>query len=414
MESRKFYSLLSLFSLLNFFLASAVGVMLRYHFVDPIRHFPYTNWLQVHSHVMFLGWITLALFLLILTRLPEWPDRPCRMFMFILFQVSVAIMFISFPLEGYGVVSISALTLNMAICLVTAFYIYRKTYHQDHPAWKYIYLSFFFLALSALGPAALGPVSALGLKETMWYDFAIYFYLHFQYNGWFFMAILGWIMLSMSPEVEAAYRKRLRSGWKVLAVVILLTYLLSLLGENITMLFNVIGGLAALIQLAVTIWIFYPFAMAHRESRDHGLHPSGIPAKVKPANLLLVISLTALGIKLVLQMMSAFPALTEMAFGRRNVVIAYLHLTLIGYVSFFLIYAYLRNGFLDGKWTGTGFFVVLLLAGFVLTEWVLVPGLWPASWVMLSSRFLFAASLFLLAGAGGLLGQKIFALNQSR
>ena len=52
-----------------------------------------------------------------------------------------------------------------------------------------------FLLLSSAGPFSLAFIAARGMKETPWYDMAIYFYLHFQYNGWLLLFLIGMLVL---------------------------------------------------------------------------------------------------------------------------------------------------------------------------------------------------------------------------
>ncbi|MBA4054858.1 MAG: hypothetical protein C0490_09115, partial [Marivirga sp.] len=49
--------------LIFFFIASCIGLMLRWHFVSAISWLKYPYWLHAHSHIMFLGWIFNALML---------------------------------------------------------------------------------------------------------------------------------------------------------------------------------------------------------------------------------------------------------------------------------------------------------------------------------------------------------------
>ena len=58
-------------------------------------------------------------------------------------------------------------------------------------SWRLIKTSLYYLFISSLGPWAVGGVMATLGTDTIWYLLAIYFYLHFQYNGWFILALFG-------------------------------------------------------------------------------------------------------------------------------------------------------------------------------------------------------------------------------
>ena len=53
--------------------------------------------------------------------------------------------------------------------------------------------AFIYAILSGIGPFATGPLIALGLRDTTLYFDAIYFYLHFQYNGFFAFMVLAYL-----------------------------------------------------------------------------------------------------------------------------------------------------------------------------------------------------------------------------
>jgi hypothetical protein len=116
----------------------------------------------------------------------------------------------------------------------------------------------------------------------------------------------------------------------------------------------------------------------------------------------------ALAIKLSLQLLSGIPALNTYAFGLRPIVIAYLHLVLLGLVSMYLIYHLLEQSFVYwSKLTGWG--IGLLVLGFVGTELLLVlqglalvgniGNLYSPLGLLLSSVTMVAGQIVLLVSA---------------
>jgi hypothetical protein len=383
--------LLTKLPLINFLLAALLGVMLRYYFIHPVPGFNYKNWLQVHSHVMFLGWITLALFVMIIRKLSQARSQMFK-FSIVIFQLSVLALFISFPAGGYGIGSVIALTICMAASILVMINIFKGSKEDDHIGWKYIKSGLFFMVFSCLGPLALGPITALGMKNTPWHDFAIYFYLHFQYNGWFFLAILGLVIL----DLPAAWMKNnlnfLQNGWYLPIVAVFLTYFLSLLDHGYSLLFNLLGGLGAAAQLTYVILFLVKIKRSATES--DGLF-SG------KGSWLFQLSIMALLLKLCLQLLSALPVLASFAFSHRNIIIAFLHLTLIGFVSFFILDRYREE-----KWISQGVFssvsIMVLISGFLLNEFVLVISV-TGGIILLTPYLLFIASLLMVIGITGLI-----------
>ncbi|MCY1543720.1 hypothetical protein D9M68_795490 [compost metagenome] len=87
--------------------------------------------------------------------------------------------------------------------------------------------------------------------------------------------------------------------------------------------------------------------------------------------LLIIISVVSLLIKLTLQLCSAIPALHQLAFGSRPIVIAYLHLVLLGFISLALL-AYLQINQLLIHSKLASFALVLFIAGLFVNELVLM------------------------------------------
>ncbi|HEX7762949.1 MAG TPA: hypothetical protein VF433_04980, partial [Cellvibrio sp.] len=85
------------------FIAACIGLLLRWHFIMPLSWLNYPYWLHAHSHIMFLGWVFNVLFLAFV-RNYNLSSRYRKLFVFI--QILLAGMLISFPIQGYGVISI--------------------------------------------------------------------------------------------------------------------------------------------------------------------------------------------------------------------------------------------------------------------------------------------------------------------
>ena len=83
-----------------------MGWMMRWHMVWPIPGLNYGNMLHGHSHTGFLGWVFNALFVFGVAGFAKEPDRRFFRRLFWVTQVPMAVMVVSFPMEGYGVLSI--------------------------------------------------------------------------------------------------------------------------------------------------------------------------------------------------------------------------------------------------------------------------------------------------------------------
>src|SRR5690606_13927400 len=205
----------------------------------------------------------------------------------------------------------------------------------------------------------LGPLVSNGLAHTNWYYFSIYYYLHFQYNGVFIFGVIG-LFLKVLEDYHFSFDKRKAQRFgTLLSVSTFLAYVLSTLWASPGLLFNIVGGIAALLQL---IALFY-FIQLLPSVQKLKLFFSATTLWLWKAALFCLI------LKCFLQLLSAHPFVAELAFHNRAYVIAYLHLVLIGVITFFLIGWYEANNLLsyNPKWG-----VLLLITGFIATEICLI------------------------------------------
>ncbi|QGW28742.1 hypothetical protein [Phnomibacter ginsenosidimutans] len=105
-------------------------------------------------------------------------------------------MLISFAMQGYGAVSISFSTLSIVVFAWAAVYLFQwMRQSTPHPAFAWLRAALWYGLLSTLGTAALSYMMASHQITQHGYLAAVYWYLHFQYNGWFFlggMALFSW------------------------------------------------------------------------------------------------------------------------------------------------------------------------------------------------------------------------------
>lgn len=342
-------------SFINLFLVACLGVLLRaFPFIQvPLE---YKNVLHGHSHFAFGGWVMPMLVALLLKWFPEITQqvayRHWRNIAALLF-LSAYGMLVSFPVQGYKAVSIFFSTASVA----AGYYLIAvlwKALNKTTPtvSTRFLKGGLFYLGLSAIGPFATGPLIVLGYQGTPLYFDAVYFYLHFQYNGWFTFAVLA-LLYKMLQRTRAAKNGN-RVFWLFNAACIP-AYALSLLWNEPHMLFNLVGGTAALLQVIALVYLL----------RDLPL------AKWKRKGRLYLLASVALILKTGLQVASAFPAVAWIGYTYRNFIIAYLHLVLLGCISMFL-FAYICSTYrqVAAPLFKTGF--RMFLFSFVTTETVLV------------------------------------------
>lgn len=185
-------------------ITAATGLLLRNYAFFPVPGIAYADLLHAHSHTGFLGWVFNAFFAVAFWLWVPTSRGYFFLGLFAFLQVANIGMLLSFPMQGYGPVSIAFSTLHLIGSGVFVVALWREP-AVDEVARTWLRWSFVFLLLSGLGPLALGPLAVLDLRQHPGYQLSIYWYLHFQYNGWFVFFLCALAVMRQS---------RLQPGWR--------------------------------------------------------------------------------------------------------------------------------------------------------------------------------------------------------
>lgn len=311
-------------------------------------------------------------------------------------QIPVIGMMISFPWQGYGMWSVIFSTLHTAVTVVFIILFFKEIRNHRHVSSWFARIAWIFFLLSTAGPFLLGYLAANGLGQSHAYYFAVYYYLHFQYNGFFMFGIFS-LFFQLLESAGIAFRSdRIRKAGIGMTVSCVPAYFLSILFANPGLVFNIAGGLAALIQLVAFITI----------AKEILSLQTAVKRLFTPASFFIFcIVALCLFLKLLLQLISAHPVIAQMAYALRPVVIAYLHLVLIGIISFFLmIWLREKQAVHHNLWTWATY---TMLIGFIGSEFGLVILPWwstivpnnvgnASAWIFFFSVFLAIGSMLLL------------------
>ena len=356
MDLHVLYTTLLRFAFFNLLLVSLIGLLLRsLPFISSFQ-LEYKNMLHGHSHFAFGGWIMPMLLALFLRSFPEIAERVnYRHWRNIagLILASAYGMLISFPVQGYKAVSIFFSTCSIAAGYYMALIMWKAMRKMElKTAHLFIKWGLVYFAISAVGPFATGPLIVMGKQGTPLYFDAIYFYLHFQYNGFFTFFVLAFLYRAIDQNRE------LRHGTTVFALFNLAcipTYLLSVLWHQPSALFNIVGGIGSLLQAVGLVYLIKDLKLVQWDKNW--------------TNCLLRMSFAAFVLKVVLQVFSALPFVASLAYQHRNFVIAYLHLVLLGFISVFF-FAWVFASLRDTKTVKHG--LAFFLFSFFTTELLLV------------------------------------------
>jgi hypothetical protein len=365
---------------------AALGALLRWQTIRPWAWVDGGHFLHAHSHTAFLGWVFNAFLAVALVRFVPVAERRGYGRLFVGLQVAMVGMLASFPVQGYGSVSIAFSTLHVIGSGVFVWWLWRRNTAVP-VARGYLRVALVCLLVSGLGPLSLGPLAANGLRETSWYHLAIYFYLHAQYNGWFLFFLLAVLFQELTQRgawagEAAAQRAR---WWFTVGVV--LTFAQSTLWLSPPGWVYALAGIGGAAQLVGCGYLL-------RALRGTSAGRAG------PVRVLAGLAVGAFLLKHALQAAAAWPGLGALA-NQRFTVIAFLHLVFLGVVTPALWAEAGQRGWLRGGATTRGA-VAVFLGGALVTEVLLVAvplGLNVGAWYPPS---LFAAALAMTVGASGL------------
>jgi len=233
-----------------------------------------------------------------------------------------------------------------------------------------------------------------------WYLASIYFYLHFQYNVWFFFTCMG--LMSYRLSAMGVSRESLKKVFNCFALAALPTYFLSVLWWHIPVWLYIIVVLAAVCQLAG--WL----QLIRLVKKQAMLIRNDI---ILFSRILFIFSGMALSIKLLLQTASVIPAVSRMAFGFRPIVIGYLHLILLGIITIFILaYSFTFHQIQVNAGTKRG--IIVFVTAIVFNEILLmIQGVSDLLYTGVAGMqyWLFAAACMLLGGMGIIVYHQFFS-----
>ena len=357
--SPKYYSW-ARWCLFNLLLVALAGLVIRSKIIFPLPFIQQKNLLHGHSHFAFSGWVSAALMTAIIAILyPEGPDRKMSR-LFYLQMIASYGMLLTFPFMGYKLPSIFFSTITIVVSYLFCYYTWVPVSRLPSTVSNWIRTALLCNVFSSLGTFSLAYLMASGSHSQELTIGSLYFFLHFQYNGWFFFSCAGlffyWLNsagLSMRPNIS-------KTLWRLFAISVVPGFFLSTLWMTIPAWMYILAILAALTQL-VAVFIFL------KEWMSMKIFPVIRPV----ARYCMVLSLAALTIKFVLQALSCIPPFSIYAFGYRPLVIAFLHLVLLGFVSLFILGYFFQIGFIQvSAPVKKGIYV--FTAGIILNEVLLI------------------------------------------
>lgn len=370
---------------LGYFLCIAlIGVFLRLFAVVDIPG-NYRFVVHAHSHVALLGWaytaLTTLIYFMFLNNVGLERSYK-RLFWFT--QLTIIGMLVTFPFSGYALFSIVFSTLFLLASYRFAYLVFTHTSKIQQQSYAYLCtkMALWYMIISSLGPWALGIIMKTAGSGSAWYRNAIYFYLHFQYNGWFILALFGIFFYLLERRQIVIPKRAFQYFFRLMNLGIVLTFGISCLWMKPHSSIYIISALGALLQLIAFVIILRAIPQ--------------IKTLFSKLSYRLLLTITIIFVaKLIFQFGGAIPAIANSIATNVDAIIGYLHWIFLGVVSISLLlflqeFRLIR---LSGK------HISLYILGFLLTEGLIFYKVYVA-W---SSTTLLSHYFHYLVVASGLL-----------
>lgn len=321
------------YSVISLFIVAVLGTLMRYKIAFSFPYFDQKNLLHAHSYFAFSGWISHFLYCGLASIILKHITTKRYNILITANLVCATGMLLSFVIKGYNITSIIFSTCGILVGVLFAIQLigdWRKV-KEKRPSKNWSIAAVVLNIIASAGPLFLAYMIFSHTTTHKTYLGSVYYYLHFQYSGWFFFA-------SMAMIVERIQNKTsiLNKYFLVFAITVIPTFFLSILWANLPMWLYAITVAATFVQLIAWYHLLYKYF----KDVNHYLKEN-FPSWVR---LLCYSAILAISIKFLLQAISVIPSLSQLVFGIRPIVIAYLHLVLLGvYTLFFLAYLIMNN-----------------------------------------------------------------------
>ncbi len=383
------------FALFNFVVLAAAGVVLRYKILFPLPLIDQKHLLHGHSHFAFAGWVSLALYIAIIYLIqPSVKVLQQAEWLLVAQQMSSYGMLFTFPLTGYAAGSIAFSTASILISYAFAGLMMRELLKQKHYTIekRWIVAGLVCNVVSSLGTFVLAYLMMTKNLRQDWYFGSVYFFLHFQYNGFFLFTIGAMFFHHLSNKLNVQYIIYVHRLFNLLLLALVPAWFLSLMWMRIPQWMYLSGVAGALIQLAA-LWFFLKVLLAQKKIAGTQMTTT--------VRWFWIAAGCAFSLKIILQACSAVPQLNVYAFGLRPVIIGFLHLVLLAFVSVFIMGYFFQNQLLYVAKKAAWVFlmavlfneIVLMLQGAAAISYQTIPF---ANYLLLGTALLLFLSLLLL------------------
>ena len=355
-------------AILGLCMVGFTGMIMRSKIVFAIPFINYNHLLEAHSHFTFGGWVTLALMTLMVYELlpPATSKKPIYQWLLGFIAISSWGMLIAYFLKGYA--SFSIIWSFIFILTGFAFSIVfigdlLKTNLAKAPKLLAI-TSLICMVLSSSGTFYIAYIYYAKTFDAILYRDALFTYLHFQYNGFFSLAIFSVLFNQILKKAawDTGIQTNINSFSILLCASVIPSLFLTYLWQDPNNWFRAIAILGIVLLLMVSTW----FIIAAK-SFKHIFFDEKLVTR-----FLILISMGSFLLKTFLQCFTIFPLIGNAIFGNRPVIMGFLHLVFLAFTSLFILAYFSKNGLLDETKKFTRIALLVFAIAILLNEATLI------------------------------------------
>lgn len=359
-------TLLLAISLGIYVLATGLGVLMRFAFVTPMPWLPFAHAIHAHSHTLYFGWVGLSV-LALAFRLVGDEGRFVQGLLGSVVVLSLA-TFASFLESGYSTASIVFSTAFLFVWSAALVRWWRRARGRQGLAFTYLRMGMVYLVIASLGAWARVVLIAMKVASPLPGKLAVFAFLH--NFGWFFVFGVMGLLLANAQALGLRLDERLlrRHLWWAAPVAWLAFPLGVAGGATVAVLGPAarVAGFALLVPGAMLTWVLL------KAARD-----AGGPLRSAMAWLALWY-----GLKTAMEAAGAM-GLSDLSVAARHPAILFLHVFLLGFVTFALMLPVLHHLKRPLGWSlhGHNVGLAVLAAGLAMLSGPAFGQLWLVKWV---------------------------------
>ncbi|TKK68805.1 hypothetical protein FC093_08905 [Ilyomonas limi] len=350
--------------LINLCIVAFFGFCLRSKILFTIPFVNYRNFLSAHSHFAFSGWAGLALMTLLIYDVLPGSLSQKKIYQRILAGVEISSlgMALTFPFFGYNAITIFFSTLYIVVAVVFAYVFLKDVLSVSlHKTIKLLcFTAIASLIVSFLGTLGLVYILFAQYNNSILYRDSIYVFLHFQYNGFFTVAVFA-LAFNYLIQKGNTITKNGRLFSLFLCLSIVPSLFLALLWHNLV-LFYVFAAIGCLLMILSLV-----FLLSFLRQLSHKIVFASSFVRV-----FWVFTILSFCLKMLLNIGTIFPQLGNAVYGDRPVIIGFLHLVFLGFLTFYIFSVILQSDRFIPHTTSAGYPFVLFSAGIIANEIVLM------------------------------------------